>query len=279
MRPSTSKPQLGLSLSQDSFEKLLSIASPLLLLAIWEMAAVVGWMDIRFFPAPSAIFIGLWQMLMTGELWTHISVSVTRIVIGFVAGAIPGIVIGLAMGMSTTLRAVVQPLVHATFPIPKLAILPLLILIFGMGEMSKYAIIALSVIYMALINAYEGVRDIPPIYLDVGDNFGANRRMMFWDVALPGALPQIIAGLKIGMGVSLLVIVAAEFVGAKSGIGFLIWNSWQIFEVEKMYVGLMVTALLGFVSAALFNLMEHILLPWRRGPARRPTRAKRPAHR
>ncbi|MFA5597256.1 MAG: ABC transporter permease [Pusillimonas sp.] len=264
-------------MTSDNFEKMLSVMSPVVLLAIWEAAALFGWLDVRFFPSPTAIFAGLWNMLISGELWEHVSISIVRIIVGFIAGAIPGIIIGLAMGMSSKMRAIIQPLVHATFPIPKVAILPLLILIFGMGEMSKYAIIALSVVYMALINAYEGVRDIPPIYMDVGDNFGANRKMMFWDVALPGAMPAIMAGLKLGMGVALLVIVAAEFVGAKSGIGYLIWNSWQIFEVEKMYVGLMVTAILGFATAALFNYMERVLIPWRKGPSRRPARSKKNA--
>lgn len=258
----------------ETVELVLSILSPIVLLAVWEIASLLGWVNTQFFPAPSAILREMGGMIASGELWVHTGASLSRILIGFVIGAVPGVVIGLAMGLSPIVRALLQPLINATFPIPKVAILPLFILMFGLGEASKYAIIAITVVYMALINAYEGVRDIPPIYLDVGHNFGANRRMMFWDVALPGALPQIMAGLKIGMGVALLVIVAAEFVGAKSGIGFLIWNSWQIFAVEKMYVGLMMTALLGFLSAGLFTWLEKKLIPWRKAPSRRPLRAR-----
>lgn len=244
-------------------ERLLSILSPIVLLAIWELACRVGWLDTRFFPAPTAVFREFLNMILNGELAKDVGISLSRILVGFVVGAVPGIVIGLAMGISPIVRAIVQPLVNATFPIPKIAILPLFILIFGLGEVSKYAIIAITVIYLVLINTYEGVRDISPIHLDVGQNFGASRLMTFRDIAFPGALPQIIAGLRISMGVALLVIVAAEFVGAKSGIGFLIWNSWQIFEVEKMYVGLMVCALLGFVFSFCFDLVERALLPWR----------------
>jgi ABC-type nitrate/sulfonate/bicarbonate transport system permease component len=257
-------------MNRERSELALSIASPLVLLAAWEGAARAGWIDVRFFPAPSAILQALWAMLVDGVLWTHVGVSVQRILIGFLMGSIPGVAIGLLMGISPLVRAAVQPLVHATFPIPKIAVLPMLMLIFGLGEASKYAVIAITVVYMALINAYEGVRDIPPIYMDVGHNYGANRRRLFWDIALPGAMPQIIAGLRLGMGVSLLVIVAAEFVGARSGVGFLIWNSWQIFEVERMYVGLAITAILGFLSAALFSWIERIAVPWRRPPTRRP---------
>jgi ABC-type nitrate/sulfonate/bicarbonate transport system permease component len=245
-------------------ERVISILSPILLLAIWEIAARLGVIDTRFFPAPSAIFTVMLQMIVSGELWTHVSISVERIAIGFAIGAVPGVALGLAIGLSSTLRAFIQPLIDATFPIPKIAILPLFIMIFGLGEAAKYAIIAVAVIYLVLINTASGVKNIPRIYLDVGKNFHATRTMMFFDVALPGALPMIVTGLKLGMGVALLVIVSAEFVGAKSGIGYLIWTSWQMFQVEKMYVGLLVTALLGFATAILLNLLERLLIPWSR---------------
>lgn len=263
-------------MSQERKETIISIASPIVLLLVWELAAQAGWVDTRFFPSPSAIIHSLIAMLSDGELWVHVSVSLQRIIIGFLLGSIPGVAIGLLMGTQPLVRAAVEPLVHATFPIPKIAVLPLLMLIFGLGEGSKYAVIAVTVIYMALINTYEGVRDIPPIYMDVGHNYGANRWTMFKDIALPGAMPQIIAGLKISMGVSLLVIVAAEFVGAREGIGYLIWNSWQLFEVERMYVGLAISAILGILSAAAFNLLEKYAVPWRKPQAkRRAVKAKK----
>ncbi len=240
-----------------------SVLSPVLLLLLWEVLAHVGVIDIRFFPAPSNIFATLGEMIRAGELWTHVSASLQRIGIGFLIGAVPGVIVGLAMGLFSPIRAVIQPLVDSTFPIPKIAVLPLFILIFGIGEESKYAIIATAVIYLVLINTAAGVKNIDRIYLDVGENFHARRLMMFTDVALPGALPMIAAGLKLGMGVALLVIVAAEFVGAKSGLGYLIWTSWQVFQVEKMYVGLLVIAVVGFASAILLNYLERWLIPWK----------------
>ena len=250
-------------LNRANVERLLSVLSPIVLLAIWELAALFGWMDTRFFPAPSEVFRAAWTMLQTGELWANLWISLVRIGVGFVVGAVPGILIGLAMGLFSPVRAIIQPLVDATFPIPKIAILPLFMMIFGIGEESKYAIIAVAVIYLVLINTVAGVRNIDKIYLDVCKNYRASKLMMFTDVALPGALPMIVTGLKLGMGIALLVIVAAEFVGAKSGIGYLIWNSWQTFQVERMYVGLLVSALLGFASAILFNVLERILIPWK----------------
>ena len=250
-------------------ERALSILSPLILLGLWELFAQLRMIDVRFFPAPSSIFGVLWQMMRpspqfpAGELWFHLGISLERIAIGFLLGAVPGITIGLAMGLFSPIRAVIQPLIDATFPIPKIAILPLFIMIFGIGEESKYAIIATAVIYLVLINTVAGVRNIDRIYLDVGKNFHASRLMMFTDIALPGALPLILAGVKLGMGVALLVIVSAEFVGARSGIGYLIWTSWQVFQVEKLYVGLLVIAAVGFTTAILLSWIERVLVPWK----------------
>src|ERR1700687_2742181 len=215
-----------------NWQWLLQIASPLFLLLVWEIGAMTGRVDTRFFPSPSIIAAALVPMIQTGELWTHGSISLSRIAIGFVLGVIPGVAIGLEMGRFAPMRALSQPLIDATFPIPKIALLPLFILIFGIGEESKYAIIAVAIIYLVLINTVAGVRNIDRIYLDVARNFHASKLMMFTDVALPGALPQIITGMRLAMGVALLVIVSAEFVGARSGIGYLIWTSWQVFQVE-----------------------------------------------
>lgn len=250
-------------LTKRNLERTLSVSSPVLLLLIWQLAASQGWIDTRFFPSPAAIFAEAGAMIVSGELWMHFSISLQRIVVGYFVGAVPGVLIGLAMGLFSPIRSLIQPLVDATFPIPKIAVLPLFIMVFGLGEESKYAIIATAVIYLVLINTVAGVRNIDRIYLDVGKNFGASKWMMFIDVALPGALPLIVAGLKLGMGVALLVIVSAEFVGARSGIGYLIWTSWQVFQVEKMYVGLLVSALLGFGSAILLNYLERVLIPWK----------------
>ncbi len=245
-------------------DQFLRILSPVLVLALWELAARTGYLDVRYFPAPTAIARSGWQMLVDGELWRHLSASVVRIMVGFLLGAIPGIIIGLAMGLWSPVRAMIEPLVDATFPIPKIALLPIFIMLFGLGEMSKYMVIATAVIYLVLINTAAGVRNIDRIYMEVGRNFGAGRLLTFTRIALPGALPMIMAGAKLGMGVALLVIVSAEFVGAKSGIGYLIWSSWQIFEVEKMYVGLVVAALLGLISTTLLNWIERVLIPWKR---------------
>lgn len=245
------------------FRRYIGAITPLILLALWEVGARSGFVDARFFPAPTTIGVALVEMAVGGELWEHIGVSLVRILIGFLLGAIPGIALGLVMGFVPIVRAAFRPLVDALLPIPKIAILPLLLMIFGLGETTKYLVIAIGVFFPVLINTMTGVVNIDRIYVDVGRNFGAGRLYFYRTVALPGALPMVFAGLKLGVGVAFLLIVAAEFVGARSGIGFMIWNGWQVFRVEQLYVGLLLISLFGIVFATAVDRLEAALLPWK----------------
>ena len=244
-------------------EQLIGIASPLLLLALWEIAARIGLIDVRFFPAPSTIIMQLVLLARSGELELHLWASLQRLFWGFLLGGIPALLLGLAMGLYRPVRIAIDPLVAATYPVPKSAILPLVLLIFGLGEMSKVVMVALGVFYPILINTVAGVRNIEPIYLDVGRNFGATGWQVFRTIALPGALPNIMAGVKLGIGMGLILIAIAEMIGAREGIGYMIWNAWQILAVDTMYVGLMVIAILGFVFNVILDAIEHAVVPWR----------------
>jgi NitT/TauT family transport system permease protein len=244
-------------------EQLIGIASPLLLLALWEGAARVGLIDTRFFPAPSTVMTRLVLLAKTGELELHLWASLQRLFWGFLLGGIPALLLGLAMGLYRPVRIAIDPLVAATYPVPKSAILPLVLLIFGLGEMSKVVMVALGVFYPILINTVAGVRNIEPIYLDVGRNFGATGWQVFRTIALPGALPNIMAGVKLGIGMGLILIAIAEMIGAREGIGYMIWNAWQILAVDTMYVGLMVIAILGFLFNLILDAVEHAVVPWR----------------
>jgi ABC-type nitrate/sulfonate/bicarbonate transport system permease component len=244
-------------------ERLMSIGSPVALLLAWEAAARFGLIDVRFFPAPSAIVVVMFRMLMSGELIEHILISLQRITLGFLLGGIPAIIIGIVMGISRPVRALVDPLIVATYPIPKSAILPFILLIFGLGEMSKVVMVAIGVFFPVAINATAGVLQISPIYLDVGKSFKASRWDTFRTIALPGALPFIMTGIKLGAGLALILIAVAEMVGAKSGIGYMIWSAWETFAVAKMYVGLFVTALIGFGVSFLLREVERWVIRWK----------------
>ncbi len=244
-------------------EHLVSIISPLLLILLWEGLVRARVLDWRFFPAPSAIMGAIAPMMASGELLMHVTASLKRVFLGFLLGAAPALALGLAMGLSRWVRAAVTPIIAATYPIPKSAIVPLVMLIFGLGEVSKIVLVAIGVFYLVLINTVAGVMNIDRIYLDAARNFGANRLKLFLTVALPGALPLIFAGLRLGMGIGLILIVIAEMVGARNGIGYLIWQSWTIFAVERMYVGLAVIALLGWLTALVLDRAERVLVPWK----------------
>jgi ABC-type nitrate/sulfonate/bicarbonate transport system permease component len=244
-------------------DRILSIASPLGLLLAWELAAATGLIDVRFFPAPSAIIAKLIEMARSGELTENVLISLQRIVLGFLLGGVPAIVIGIAMGIWRPIRALVDPLIVATYPIPKSSLLPLILLIFGLGEMSKVMMVAIGVFYPMAINATAGVLQINQIYLDVGKSFKASPWDTFRTIALPGALPFIMTGVKLGAGLALILIAIAEMVGAKSGIGYMIWSAWETFAVAKMYVGLFVIALIGFAISLLLNEIERWVIRWK----------------
>jgi NitT/TauT family transport system permease protein len=252
-----------MAMNRNKREQLLGILSPVALILLWELAARLEWIDTRFFPAPSSVMATFGELVQSGELWLHTWASVQRLFWGFLVGGIPALLLGVLMGLYRPVRAAIDPLISATYPIPKSAILPLVLLIFGLGEASKVAMVALGVFYPVLINTMSGVIQIDKIYLDVGKNFRASRSQVFRTIALPGAMPSIMAGVKLGVGMGLILIAISEMIGAQQGIGFMIWNAWQILSVETMYVGLMVIAVLGFVLNVTLNAVEGLILPWR----------------
>jgi ABC-type nitrate/sulfonate/bicarbonate transport system permease component len=244
-------------------ERLMSIGSPLGLLLAWELAARFGLIDVRFFPAPTTIIGVLIELTRSGELIDNVAISLQRIALGFLLGGIPAVIIGISMGIWRPMRALIDPLISATFPIPKSALLPFILLIFGLGEMSKVVMVAIGVFFPIAINATAGVLQINQIYLDVGKSFKASKWDTFRTIALPGALPFIMTGVKLSAGIALILIAVTEMVGAKSGIGYMIWSAWEIFAVPKMYVGLFTIALIGFAVTFVLREVERWVIRWK----------------
>ena len=257
--------RIAASMSRSSAERLMNIISPLALIGVWELCARVGFIDVRFFPPPSKIFGVMWTMIQNGLLEKHVWASLQRLFWGILGGGIPALALGVAMGMFRTLRMIVEPIIAATYPIPKSAILPLILLIFGLGESSKVVMVATGVFFPILINSMAGVLEINKIYFDVGRNFGASGFQVFRTVAFPGSLPLIMTGVKLGVGLGLVLIAIAEMVGAKSGLGYMIWNAWEILSVETMYVGLITIAVLGLLFTLILNEIERLIVPWKAG--------------
>lgn len=245
-------------------EVLVSIFSPIILLVAWEALVRAGLVDARFFPAPSSIVGTFVAVTASGELWQHVSTSLARIAIGFLMGAVPALMLGIVLGLSRFARAFASPMIYALYPVPKVAILPLIMLIFGLGEMSKYVIIAIAVFFLVILNTMAGVVQLDRIYFDVARNFNASRRDFYLNVVLRGALPAVFTGLKLAMGVALIVLVTAEFVGARAGLGVMIFEAWQVFAIERLFVGLVVVSFLGYSLSLLLDELQRLLVPWQR---------------
>jgi ABC-type nitrate/sulfonate/bicarbonate transport system permease component len=240
-----------------------AIASPVLILAAWELLVGVGLLDSRFFPAPSSVVIALFDLIRSGQLFVDIGWTVLRVVIGTLLGAIPGLVFGVLLGLSPIARAFVQPAINALYPIPKIAMFPLVMMIFGIGESSKWIIVAIAVFFQMFFSTLAGVVNIEKIYLDVASNFKASRWQTYRTIAVPGALPFIFTGLQLGLGMALIVVIIAENFGTQVGIGYLIWRSWQVFEVRDMYVGLVVVAALGYGFQLVLQQVQRRVIPWK----------------
>jgi len=232
------------------------------LLVLWELVTRTGRVPSLFLPSPLDVIQSGVEMLRSGELVTDVLTSLRRVVLGVGLGALGGVSVGLAIGISRLAEAVGNPLIAATFPIPKIALLPLLILWLGIGEASKVAVITLGVFFPMAINTYAGVRSADPLLIRAAVSFGAGRWSLIRKVLLPSALPMIFAGLKLGAGTSLLLLVAAEMIAANAGIGFLVLHAQNLMETTKLMVGIVLLSVLGVLTHWLLVRCERAAIPW-----------------
>lgn len=249
-------------MSAMSRNRWLSLLSPILLIALWEGAVQLGWLNRIFIPPPSEVFSTLGDLIASGQLFRDIGISMTRITVGFLLGGIPAVILGLLMGVSAPARAIIKPLAAAIYPIPKIALLPLVIVVLGIGEASKIALIAVSVFFLVILNVAASVLQIDPQYFEVARSFGARSRDLFWTVALPASMPGIMNSIKLGMGFALTIIVGVEFVGANDGIGWFIWQSYELYKIPSMLAGLVAVAVVGWLVTILLDELEYLLVPW-----------------
>ncbi len=252
-------------------ELLLTVAGPALVIGIWELLSRTERIDPKFWPAPSVLWNTAGEMTREGTLTENLLITVERIVFGFALGTIPGIVLGLAMGLFWPIRTFFMPISTVIYAIPKIAILPFMIIALGTGETSKLVTVALSIFFLVALSTMNGVMELDRSYRDVAKNLGASRFELFTTVALPGALPSIFTGMRLALGFALVVVVGTEFISAKDGLGYLIWNSYQTLRIQQMFVGLGATALLGWALTIGLGWLETWALPWKRADRRAPS--------
>jgi NitT/TauT family transport system permease protein len=233
------------------------------LIALWELAVRQGWISSLFLPAPSAIIDALRDLMASGMLWQHVSVSLARIAVGWLVGTAAGFVVGFAMGIWSLARAVGLPVVSALFPIPKIALLPLLILWLGIGETSKVATIALGVTFPTVIAVYAAIDAVPRNLIRMAQSFDLPWTAILRKIVLPGALPGILAGFRITASIALILLVSAEMIGAQTGIGQFVLTAGNLMLSDQLLAGLVCLSLLGLAIGAILTRLERWLLRWR----------------
>ncbi len=235
----------------------------LVLLLLWQALCMTGLVSDLYLPSPTTILATGWEMTTSGEIAVNLQASLQRIGWGFAVGSIAGILIGLLTGFSKLAEAVGNPLIYSLYPVPKIALLPLIILWLGIGEVSKISIISLGVFFPVVINTYSGVKNIDPLLIKVAVSYRTSQLNIIRKVILPAALPVIFAGLKLAAGTSLLLLVAAEMIAAKEGIGAMVLHYGDLMLTTKLMVGVLVLSLLGLAFNRVLEWLERILIPWK----------------
>jgi NitT/TauT family transport system permease protein len=241
--------------------KALSVA---LILVVWQAIVSLGGMNPLFLPSPAAVLVSGWELILSGQLPWAVLVSLNRIVQGFVYGSLAGIALGLLAGAIRWVDDVVEPWVAAIYPIPKSALFPLFLLWFGLGDSSKIVTISVGVLFLVLINTVTGVKSINPLLLKAAQDLGATRAQVFVKVILPGALPNIFTGLRLGIGMALILVFITEIEATKAGLGFLLWEAFQLLDTTRVFVGVVTFGVLGILSSWALQWLERVCCPWAR---------------
>jgi sulfonate transport system permease protein len=235
---------------------------PLLLVLLWEFAADLGLLSARVLPAPSATALAFWDTLRSGALLHHIAVSAQRALLGLAIGGSIGFGLGLLNGVSPMAERFLDSSLQMLRNVPHLAIIPLVILWFGIGEEAKLFLVAVGVFFPVYLNTLHGIRHIDRGLVEMARSYGLGPAALFWRVILPGALPSILVGLRYALGIMWLTLIVAETISASSGIGYMTMNAREFLQTDVVLLGIIIYALLGKLADALTRQLERRCLAW-----------------
>jgi NitT/TauT family transport system permease protein len=245
-------------------ENVLPSLSIVIFLVTWEL--LVRWRGIApiFLPAPTSIASYLWRMIVDGTMEFHLGVTLLRIFVGFLMAAVTGIAFGLLMGMSRIFSRVADVWIAALYPLPKISLIPLLIIWLGSGESYRIVISAVTAFFPIVISTYSGIRQVDRGLIKAAEDLGAGTRQIQLKVVIPAAMPSILSGLQLGMGVAIILIVAAEMIGgsSQSGMGYLLISAGQVMETERVFAALLVLAVMGAAIIKLQQWIDRKVAPW-----------------
>jgi ABC-type nitrate/sulfonate/bicarbonate transport system permease component len=233
------------------------------LVTFWESGARMGWISPLILPAPSEALTAFMELLNSGDLFLHLSASLQRLVVGWICGTLLGVTFGVAAGLFTLARGGIVPFVAAIFPIPKIALLPLFIIWFGIGEESKIATILFGTFFPTVIAVYGGVDNVDRGLIRMGQSFNLSWWSIVRKIILPGALPAILSGFRISTSIAIILLVAAEMIGAEYGIGAYVLLAGNLMAMDQLVAGVTILSLMGLTVSWIIGRAEKFFLKWR----------------
>lgn len=238
---------------------------PVLLIVTWQAASQLGWLSNRVLPAPLAVVEAAWGLAVSGELWRHVWVSTWRALIGLAVGGGLGLALGLLTGTFRTAATLLDSTLQMIRNIPTLALIPLVILWFGIDETAKLFLVALGVFFPVYLNTYHGIRAVDPALVEMARSYGLSGWRLYREVILPGALPNILVGVRFSLGLMWVILIVAETISAQSGIGYMTMNAREFLQTDVVLVGILLYALLGKLADVLSRALERYWLRWHPG--------------
>jgi sulfonate transport system permease protein len=235
---------------------------PIALLVIWQIAAQAGLIATRILPAPTQILEAAIQLTVSGELLRNVQISTWRAMVGFVIGGGIGLFLGVLNGVSKIAESFTDSSVQMIRNIPHLAMIPLVILWFGIGDPARIFLVAVGVLFPIYINTFHGIRSIDPGLIEMGKVYGLRSWELFWQIILPGALPEVLVGVRYALGVMWLTLIVAETIAANSGIGYMAMNAREFMQTDIVVLSILLYALLGKLADSIVRGLERWWLPW-----------------
>lgn len=239
------------------------IISPVLVLLVWELLAAVGVLRPNYVPPPSQLGPHLVGLLAGGELWRHLSVTLYRLGLSFIFALIPAVLLGLSLGMSRTARLALEPILTSLYAIPKIALLPLVMLVLGVNERTLIFTSTLTSFVQMTVSTMAGVLAVDRVVLEAGKNYGATGWRLFRYVLFPSALPDIFTGMRIGLGLTLVLVIAVELTAAQEGLGAFLWTAGQTFSAKNLFSAFIVIGVVGLTLTYGLERIGNWLMPWR----------------
>ena len=246
-------------------QRLLPWLVPVALIASWQIASSLGWMSTRVLPAPVDVVLAAWTLAVSGELWVHVKVSAGRALSGLAIGGGLGLLLGLLTGSVRVLETLLDSTLQMVRNIPALAMIPMVILWFGIDEGAKLFLISVAVFFPIYLNTFHGIRNVDPGLIEMGRTYGLSRWQLYTQIILPGAVSSILVGLRFSLGLMWVILIVAETISAQAGIGYLTMNAREFLQTDIVLVGILLYALLGKLADMFAKGLESYWLRWHPG--------------